>query len=105
MIHLFHLEKAILIVEEDGWTVEDQVEDQIPEGDKGHEVVELVGPVHCDAQHKRQEVHLEQNLKNYHHHSLQNLHRAIPNQAVQAHFWPFLTHFVAKSTKKQMDLI
>ena len=47
---------------EDGWTVEDQVEDQIPEGDERHKVVELVRPVHCDTQHKRQEVHLEQNL-------------------------------------------
>ena len=48
---------------EDGRTVEDQVEHQIPEGDQGHEVVELVGPVHCYAQHKRQEVHLEQDLQ------------------------------------------
>ena len=47
----------------DGRTVEDQVEHQIPEGDQGHEVVELVGPVHSDAQHERQEVHLEQNLQ------------------------------------------
>ena len=48
---------------EDGRTVEDQVEHQIPEGDQGHEVVELVWPVHRDAEHKRQEVHLEQNLQ------------------------------------------
>lgn len=48
---------------EDGGTVEDQVENQIPEGDQGHEVVKLVGPVHRDAQHKRQEVHLEQHLQ------------------------------------------
>ena len=47
----------------DDWRGEKEaVEDQVPEGDQGDEVVELVGSVHAEAEHDGEEVHLEQHL-------------------------------------------
>ena len=47
----------------DDWRREKEaVEDQVPEGDQGDKIVELIGPVHTQAQHDGEEVHLEQDL-------------------------------------------
>ena len=40
----------------------DQVDDEEPEGHQGHEVVELIGAVHDEAQHHHQKVQSEQHL-------------------------------------------
>ena len=34
-----------------------------PERDEGNEVILLIGPVHCQAEHNRQEIHPELNLE------------------------------------------
>ena len=55
--------RLLNLLARDNWRGEKEaVEDQVPEGDQRDKIVELIRPVHTQAQHDGEEVHLEQDL-------------------------------------------